>query len=190
MPLLKRETEVFPEQIFGLKELPWWVAHIRSRQEKALARYLEPLQVPFYLPQHVKETRRQGRRLVSHLPLFPGYLFFRGSLAERRAAIRSNLVVRVLEVADQVLLDSELAQLRRLQDSGASLQPCPSLQGGDVVRVIEGPFEGYRGVVLQEKGRSRFVISITVLRKSVAVEIGRNRLAPVSWITGASSAVA
>src|SRR5262245_11980370 len=110
MPLLKRGTEIFPHGVFELSEAeyPWCVAHVRSRQEKVLARHASPLEVPFYLPQGPKETRRGGRRFVSYLPLFPGYFFFRGTGPQRTAVLRSNVVVRLLEVPDQELLTREL----------------------------------------------------------------------------------
>ena len=37
MPLLPKEPEIEPETIFELPD-PWRVAHVRSRQEKVLAR--------------------------------------------------------------------------------------------------------------------------------------------------------
>ena len=181
MPLLKREKEIFPPGLFDLPEpdFPWWVAHTRSRQEKALARYLEPLGVPFYLPQGEQRKRRAGRNFVSYLPLFPSYLFFRGSKEHRYAAWRSNLLVRILDVADQVLLTQELTQLHALQQLGASVAAYPPLSPGDAVRIVEGPFKGYTGVVLREQARLRLVVSISVLRKAVAVEFERDVLAPV-----------
>jgi transcription antitermination factor NusG len=182
MPLLKRGTEIFPPGIFELSEadFPWWVAHTRSRQEKALARYLEPLGVPLYLPHREKRTRRAGRAFVSYLPLFPGYVFFRGPGAARHTALRSNLLVRILEVPDQVLLNRELAQLRSLQESGASLVPYEELGPGDAVRVVDGPFKGYSGVVVRGRARLRLVVSITMLQKAVAIEFDRDALAQAS----------
>jgi transcription antitermination factor NusG len=178
MPLLKREVEVSPLNLFELGEAdhPWWVAHTRSRQEKALARYLLPLGVPFYLPQREKTIRRKSRTLVSHLPLFPGYVFFRGSLGERQAALRSRLLVQVLEVPNQPLLHRELAQLYVLQQSGATFVPYEEFRSGDPVRVMEGPFQGYSGVVIRPKARLRLMVSITMLRKTVAVELDREVL--------------
>ena len=182
MPLLGRELELFPQNGLELPEaeFPWLVAHTRSRQEKALARHLAPAGVPFFVPQYEKRVERSGRRFVSHLPLFPGYVFFRGGARERHAALRSNLLVRVLEVKDQVLLGRELAQLHALRLAGAEFVPMPKLAEGDPVRVLDGPFRGYTGVVLREQARLRFVVSISMLRQSVAVEFERSALAPTS----------
>jgi transcription antitermination factor NusG len=181
MPLLKSNIDLFPASLFELPErdFPWWVAHVRSRQEKALARNLFPLEVPFYLPQREKRIRRAGRAFVSYLPLFPGYLFFRGSAAQRSAALRSNLIVKILDVTDQSLLARELLQIRHLQETGADLVPYHDLVPGDPVRVIEGPFSGYTGVVLRARGRMRLLVSISMLRQAVAVEFEREVVAPI-----------
>ena len=180
MPILRRETDVFPQDVFELSETDqrWWVAKVRSRQEKALARHLKPLGVPFYLPLREKRARRGGRVFISHLPLFPGYVFCRGPAAARLAARRTNLVARILDVADQALLTEELSQLRALQEAGASLFPCPEFVTGDRVRIVEGPFKGYNGVVLRGQGRPRLLVSISMLRKAVAVEFEREMLVP------------
>jgi transcriptional antiterminator RfaH len=189
MPLLKREVEISHPNLFDLSEaeLPWWVAHTRSRQEKALARYLLPLGIPFYVPQQEKQIRRKGRTLASYLPLFPGYVFLRGTAADRQAALRSRLLVGVLNVPDQGLLQRELAELRLLQQSGARLVPYEEFQPGDAVRVTDGPFRGYSGVVIRGQARLRLVVSITMLRKAVAVEFDRALLAsgrPMSRLRG------
>lgn len=177
MPILKREPDAFSEDLFDL-ESPWLVAHVRSRQEKALARYLGWFKVPFYLPQVEKRLRRNGRTIVSFLPLFGGYLFFRGGDAERQRALRSNLIVSILEASDQATLHEELAQLHRLQRTDGRLVPHPFLALGDMVAISEGAFKGYRGTVVREKGRERLVVSVTMIRQSVSVEIDRERLVP------------
>jgi len=181
MPLLGRELELFPQHGLELPvaDCPWWVAHTKSRQEKALARHLAPLGIPFYLPQLERRVRRSGRTFVSYLPLFPGYLFLRGRDAERLAALRSDLVMRILEVGDQTLLDRELIRLRRLQLTGASLVPVDDLVVGEEVRIVEGPLKGLEGVVLRGTSGFRFVVSVSMLRQSVAVEFDREALAPL-----------
>ena len=186
MPLLRWTTDLFPATLFELSqsEFPWWVAHVRSRQEKALARHLVPLEVPFYLPQREKRIRRAGRTFISYPPLFPGYVFLRGSAAERHAALRSNLLVKVLHVRDQDLLSSELLQIRRLQVAGASLVPYAEVVPGDPVRVTDGPFKGYTGVVARTQGRARLLVSISMLRQAVLVEFERD----VVTVVGVGSA--
>jgi Transcription termination factor nusG len=194
VPILKSEVALSPPDLFDLPDLPWRVAHVRSRREKELARLLLRLNVPFYLPLAEKQVRRAGRRFVSFLPLFPGYLFFRGdrgplgSPAESGAARWDDRLVSVLEVQDQPRLDAELRVLWRLQQSGAAFEDFPYLAPGDAVEVIEGPFEGLRGTVLREKGRTRLVVSVSFLRQSVAAELERESLAPAGPVRTAGHA--
>lgn len=180
VPLLQREADHIPEDVFRLSvtDFPWSVAHVKSRTEKALARYVAALRIPFYLPVGERRTRRGGRSFVSYIPFFAGYVFLRGDAASRAQALRSNLIVRLLDVPDQALLDLELCQLHALQEAGAPLIPFPWLGPGDAVRIMEGPFRGYLGVIVREKGAQRLVVSVSMLRRSVAVELERESLAP------------
>src|SRR5215213_252823 len=118
MPLLPKEAEIHPDSIFESEALPWRIAHVRSRQEKVLARHLLQNEIAFYLPQIEKRSVRSGRIFYSFVPLFPGYLFFRGEAAERQMALRSNVIANLIDVEDQPLLHMQLAQIRRLQLEG------------------------------------------------------------------------
>lgn len=181
MPILKREIEVFPDDLFVLPEIdvPWWVAHVRSRQEKALARDLVRQGIPFFLPCRSHRVRRAGRTFVSYVPLFPGYLFFRSSPARKHVAMESKLTVQVLAVQEQTLLGKELQQIYRLLESGADLVPYSDLMPGDPVYIQEGPFQGYTGVVVRTKGRLRLLVSISMLKQTVAVEFARQAVTAV-----------
>lgn len=181
MPLLKREPDVFPETLFESDfGEPWTVAHVRSRQEKVLARFLAAAGIPFYAPQREKRTRRGGRHFVSWLPLFPGYVFFRAAAGQRAIVWRSNVVVRLIDVPDPGRLHGELAQIHRLQRAGARFSPARSLDAGEAVRVVEGPFEGYFGIVVRERSAERLLVSVSLLRRTVAVEFEREMLAPAA----------
>ncbi len=178
MPILRKECEIFPEDLFELPtaEAPWEIAHVRSRQEKAVARLLMEHGRPFYLPQIEQTKKRGGRTFVSHLPLFPGYLFLRQVEGLRQTLWRTQAVVHLIDVPDQAQLTSELRQIRQLLASGAVLTPRDELAPGDSVRITEGAFQGYSGTVIEERGSVRLIVSVSVLRKSVSVEFPRELL--------------
>jgi transcription antitermination factor NusG len=175
MPLLPKEAELFPDDLFALPaaSVPWLVAHVRSRQEKVLARSLLERQIPFYLPQIERVTERASRRFRSYAPLFTGYVFFRGDGFARQAALRSGVTVSVIDVEDQELLGGQLAQIRLLQLAGASFHIYEQLLPNDAVKITEGPFRGYTGTVVRGGRGDRLVVSLSLLRKSVAVEFER-----------------
>jgi hypothetical protein len=84
MPIISLEPFLFPEELFMAKHCPfslntvpatdarWWVLRTRPRCEKALARSLLNQGISFFLPLFERRHRLQGRRVVSHLPLFAG----------------------------------------------------------------------------------------------------------------------
>ena len=62
MPILRKERDIFPENLFELPTdvAPWEIGHLRSRQEKAVARLLLDAKLPFYLPQPTQLERVRG----------------------------------------------------------------------------------------------------------------------------------
>jgi transcription antitermination factor NusG len=177
MPLLAKEPEIFPDELFSLPpEQRWHVAHVRSRQEKALARELLRKEIAFYVPQIERVVERAARRFRSYVPLFAGYVFFRGGDRARDAAVRSGVVAQVLEVGDQELLAGQLEQIRRLQLAGASFEVREELAPDDAVQIAEGPFRGYRGFVVRGGRGDRLIVALTMLRKTIAVELERPML--------------
>lgn len=180
MPLLREEPQIHPEELFSLPagESVWGVVHVRSRQEKVLARFLLQRDIAFYLPLLERKRTRAGRSLRSFVPLFPGYVFFRAPLPVRGLIWRSNVAASLLEVPDQESFGAELEQIRRLQLAGASFEVQPEILPGDPVQILEGAFRGYKGTVIRDKGRDRLVVRISLLRQAVAAEFDRDVLRP------------
>jgi transcription antitermination factor NusG len=184
MPILPKESDFYPEELFELPtaDAPWEIAHLRSRQEKTVARLLRDAEKPFYLPQIEKKKKGASRTFVSHLPLFPGYIFVRRVPGLREALWRTSAVANMLEVPDQEQLSAELLQIRQLQASGAVLTPFDDLVPGDTVRINEGVFSGYTGVVMKERGSLRLIVCVSILHKSVAVEFPHKLLTRVESV--------
>ena len=67
----------------------WWVAHTKSRNEKALAHDLILRNVSYFLPMSWKVRRSSRRTIKSLLPLFSGYLFFCGEENDRLELLRT-----------------------------------------------------------------------------------------------------
>jgi hypothetical protein len=182
MPSARREARLFPPDLFERDpgDGRWWVAHVRGRHEKMLAGHLLRHAVPHYLPQRERKIQYRGRTRVSHLPLFSGYVFLAATPAQRVTALTSDAIVSFLEVKDQLCMHRELCELWRLERCGADLLAHPYLDGCNIVEVVDGPFKGARGTFLRYKGTSKLIISITLLRRSVAVEVERGAVSPLA----------
>jgi transcription antitermination factor NusG len=57
-------------------------------------------------------------------------------------------------------------------ESSLKVEPHPFLRCGDWVRVRSGPLEGIEGILVRKKNLFRLVLSVEMLQKSVAVEVG------------------
>lgn len=77
----------------------WYVLHVKPRTEKKVLAYLERCAAWRYLPLLTKEKRVQRRKIRTELPLFPGYVFARMNPEQRLTMMKTNLIVRVIEVA-------------------------------------------------------------------------------------------
>src|SRR5689334_13267869 len=99
----------------------WYVAHTRSRNEKALADELSRLHIPNYLPLAQRITRSPTTRRISRslVPVFPGYVFFHGTEEHRHSALRTNRIAHVLHVTDQAQIVRELAGIHELLSTHA-----------------------------------------------------------------------
>jgi transcription antitermination factor NusG len=58
------------------------------------------------------------------------------------------------------------------------VRPCPFLQTGERVRITEGALAGIEGIVMSFKQCLRLVLSVTLLRRSVLLEIDRDCVSP------------
>jgi transcription antitermination factor NusG len=149
----------------------WWVAHTKSRNEKALAQDLISRNISYFLPMTWQVRRKSGRTLRSLLPLFGGYLFFCGTEDERVELLRTNRVANLISVEDQEKLVRELSQIESALRAGAPLIPHKYIEAGQRCRVIAGPLMGLEGIVVRTKGSMRLVFQVDILGKATSAEI-------------------
>jgi transcription antitermination factor NusG len=65
-------------------------------------------------------------------------------------------------------------------ESGVRGQPWSYLKEGARVRVVQGPLQGLTGIVVREKGGDKLIVSVTFLKRSVAAEIDRRCVRPIT----------
>lgn len=185
MPILPCEPGVYPDDLLTGAPLlvggrAWRVAHTKPRQEKGLARHLLANRVPFYLPAVTRARRSAGRRVLSQVPLFTGYVFLFADREERLTALAGHRIVRTLEVPDQRRLWADLRQVHRLIASGLPVGPEDRLAPGADVEVREGPLSGLRGRILRGAAGGRFVVQVDFIQRGASVWLDELSLAAVA----------
>ena len=149
----------------------WWVAHTKSRNEKALACQLVNREVPYFLPMHWKVSKSRGRTIRSLLPLFPSYLFFCGNENQRLEVLKTNRTASLIPVEDQEQLVRELLPIEIMLKLGKTVLPHDSMQVGQRCRVTAGPLAGSVGMVIQTPKETRLVLQVNMLGQAASVEI-------------------
>jgi transcription antitermination factor NusG len=75
--------------------------------------------------------------------------------------------------------EDEIEAVRRILQSGLAAQPWPFVGVGARISIERGPLTGLEGVVTNADGVSRLVASVTLLQRSVAVEVDRDWIRPI-----------
>ena len=154
--------------------LAWYVIYTRSRHEKVVAEQLWQKGIECFLPLYEKVSKWKDRRKLVQLPLFPGYLFVRTNITERRLDIlKVPSVVGIVGSAGRPE-PIEAAQIKAVQNLALRkipLDPHPYLATGQRVRITRGSLNGLEGILLEKRNRFRLVLSIDLIRQSVACEV-------------------
>lgn len=161
---------------------PWFALSVKSRYEKTVANFLENRGYESFLPLYKARRQWSDRIKETEVPLFPGYLFCRFDIHNRLPILMIPGVQHVVGGAQlpTPIDDIEMIALQTVIQTGMSRQPWPFLQIGDRVKIECGSLAGVEGILLQIKGRHRLVLSVSLLQRSVAVDIDS------AWVSRAS----
>lgn len=151
----------------------WYAVYTHSRHEKRVAEQLYRLNIVAYLPLYTTTHRWNNRRAQVELPLFPGYVFVQTPLAERLRVLQIPSVAYFVSLkgVPVPLADDELNSIRDCLSRKMNAEPWEYLQPGSRVRVIAGPLSGLEGVILRQNGSTRFVVSIDLIMRSMAINV-------------------
>ena len=186
MPILKPEPDIYPSDLLDLAgsgEMvgrKWWALYTRHKHEKMLMRRLAELRVPFYAPMIKRQYRSPAGRLrVSYRPLLTNYVFILGTESDRYDAVCTSCVSRWFSVPNQEQLVADLRHIQRLIQTGQPITPEARLTKGNRVRVRNGPFAGFEGIVLRRERETRLLIAVDFARQGASVLLEECQLEPI-----------
>lgn len=171
----------FPDRAISEAQFPWYVAHVKPRQEKATADDFRRLAVEYYLPLATKVTRRRdnNKPRKSVLPLFPGYICFAAAKEMHYRLYATGRLATIIEIKHQKRFMAELGQIYSLLEKGVPLEPCDfQFTEGTVVCIQSGPLRGIKGVVTSIKHADRLILSVEGLGQAI-MTIGATMVKPV-----------
>ena len=152
----------------------WYAIYTKHNHERKSADLLSRKGIEIFLPMYKSVRRWKDRKKSLSMPLFPGYVFLRTSLQDKKIEILSTAgVFFIVESAGHAcpVPEQEILAIRAIEQSGASFEPHPFLKSGEFVRIRSGSLSGITGIYLKPRNKHRVVVSIELLRKAVAVEV-------------------
>jgi transcription antitermination factor NusG len=165
-----------------MESFPWYALHVRPRFEKIIASTLAGKGIEGFLPLYCHRRRWSDRMKEVYLPLFPGYLFCRIDMNKRLPVLITPGVMQIVGIgkAPHPVDESEIAALQAIVLSGLQTEPRSYLNIGEKVRIEVGPLAGVEGILTALKGSRRLVVSVSLLQRSVSVELDESWIVPLS----------
>jgi transcription antitermination factor NusG len=158
----------------------WYAAYTTPRHEKTVARHLQNRQVESFLPLYSSVRRwKNGCRVPVAEPLFPSYIFVHIARRESVKVLQVPGVISIVGAGREPspLPASDIESLRSSLPT-RKFEPYPYLVAGEKVRIRSGSLAGLVGVLLRRKNDLRVVLTLNLIRQSVAVEIDIDEIEP------------
>jgi len=157
------------------KNVNWFALRVRSNFERVALMHLRERGFEEFSPSYTAERQWSDRKKIIERFLFPGYVFSRFNPDNRRPVLTVPGVVNLVSFGDKPcpIPDEEILSIQRMTQSGLLVTPYPFLSKGQIVILERGPLTGLQGIVQEVKGALRLVVSISILQRSVSVEVDR-----------------
>jgi transcription antitermination factor NusG len=163
------------------QDLKWFALQVRTRWESSTAVLLSGKGYQAFLPTFKARKRWNGKFREVNAPLFPGYVFCQFDAQKRLPILVTPGVLAVVGRGKVPLPvdDDEISAIQTVVSSGFRAEPWPYLEVGQRIRIESDALSGLEGILINFKGNQRIVVSVTLLRRSVALEIDRSCVKPV-----------
>jgi transcription antitermination factor NusG len=165
-----------------MEPFPWYALRVRPRHEKTVASTLLTKGYEGFLPLYRHRSRWSDRIKEVLLPLFPGYLFCRFDVNHRLPVLVTPGVIEVVGIGriPYPVDENEISSLQSIIVSNLQVERRSYLNIGTRVRIELGPLAGTEGILTGKKGKRKLVVSVSLLQRSVAVEIDEDWVVPTS----------
>jgi transcription antitermination factor NusG len=159
----------------------WFALCVKSRFERVVAAAIRNKGFEEFLPLYGNRRRWSDRTKTVEMPLFPGYVFCRLSVERRLPLLTIPGAMHLVGIGKVPVMidDAEIAAVQAAVKSGLGTEPWPFLDVGQRVLLDAGPLAGLEGLLVQVRKQQRLVVSVSLLRRSVAVEIERDWVRPI-----------
>jgi transcriptional antiterminator NusG len=183
------DSEIGAEKVptwFALKVQPEREERIRNLiEEKIRNKGMRDVIRTILIPtESVSEVKKDGKKKVVDQKTYPGYLFIEMDMGNDDAwyIITETAGVSGFVSADprkpQPLPDDEMDRILKVIDDGREKpKPKVEFEAGEQIRIKEGPFGSYEGVVEEVyPDRGQLKVNVFIFGRSTPVELGYHQV--------------
>jgi transcription antitermination factor NusG len=172
---------MYLEEPLVSEQHPWFALRVKSRSEKMVSTIARNKGFEEFLPLYQSRRRWSDRFKSVEMPLFPGYVFCRLNPEFRLPLLTIPGVMGFVGIGKVpvAIEEAEIAAIQAAVGAGLTAEPYPFLEVGQKVRLAEGPLAGLEGWLVEVRKQQRLVVSVSMLRRSVAIEIDRQWVRPL-----------
>jgi transcriptional antiterminator NusG len=164
----------------------WYIVHAYSNfenkvaesiREQAKQRNLVELFDEIMVPKEKVTEVRRGRKVDTERKFFPGYVLVKMDLTDEAYHLIKNTpkVTGFLGADNKPMPISEAEAMRilhQVQEGVERPKPSVSFEIGENVRVADGPFASFSGVVEEiDEARSRVKVAVSIFGRATPVEL-------------------
>jgi len=153
--------------------LPWFAVRVKSNYEKPVSAILRGKGFEEFVPTYRTKRYWSDRTKVVDVPLFPGYLFCRLDLNRRLPLLTTPGFLYLVGKGKtpESIDEREILAVQSIMRSGLPALPWPSIAVGQKIRLERGPLRGLDGIVAKIADQHRIYVNVTLLQRSVFVQI-------------------
>ena len=152
---------------------PWLALQTKPRSEQKIEYMLRQKGYESFTPMYRRKRRWSDRIVEIDSPLFPMYVFCRLNPGMQSKAISTPGVIRIVGFGGKPapVATEEIEALQLLSQSKYLREPWHYLPDGTAVLVETKPLTEIQKTICQDESKRRLVISITLLQRSVAIQL-------------------
>lgn len=158
-----------------VEEMKWFAIQTRARHEKKVDVQLQEKGVVSFLPLSSQIHQWSDRQKMVHQPLFSGYLFVHisDSPEGRKAVLTTSGVCWFVgnRGTGLPIPDKQIQDIQTVLTNAAPYSSIPYIRTGQRVRIRGGCLDGIVGILIAKDSDRTVVVSVELVRRSLAVRI-------------------
>ncbi|WP_459212987.1 UpxY family transcription antiterminator [Aquimarina rhabdastrellae] len=155
-------------------EKNWYIFYTSPRAEKVVYKDLLARDYDAFLPltKTLKVWKNRQKKIIES-PLFPSYIFVNTRLNEIYDISRIPKIATFIRCGQKpsVIPPNDIATIKKMLLLEQEVSVETTFYEGERVKIIKGPLVGHEGILIEQKGKTRFGIHLNEINQAVFVNV-------------------